>query len=590
MKNWLFNRIFVAVVLLCAAASGFAQQTVDWDGLWVAEHVYGPHVDGSIQLVLEEDQWIARVRGEYIPVTVTPTSNGEVAWHFSIPDYGQFDGWQTSADDTIVGHWIQPAGQIANYPIATPVILAAKHSNQFVGLLKPYIDRVSLNIPLRQSDTKDVYASFLRNPERNFGVFFRIDSVVADEERLHFRNPDGAVMTSAQILVPGERFALVFGRTGETLEFSRRGRDQAPGFFPRRFPVELTSLPVPASLDDGWETAEPMSAGLDEDVLLQLVNELAAFEPEKLQQPYVHAILVAHKGTLVLDEYFHGFHADATHDSRSAGKSLTSALLGMALFEQSLESIDQPVYPLFGGVDQYKNESDAKEGLSLRHLVTMTSGLDCDDGDYDSPGNEDVMQSQSAEPDWYRYALNLALVRQPGSVGIYCTAGINLIGGAIEAATGEPLIHFFKTRFADPLGIAHYEVNLMPTLSTYMGGGIRLRPRDFLKLGQLYLNGGVWNGERLLSEAYVQDSMRAHSSINEQDDYGFAWWRKTYSIDGVDIDTFYASGNGGQLLFIVPTHDLVVLIQAGNYSDGSTRNAFRDRFMTDFFLRAVIRK
>ena len=121
-----------------------------------------------------------------------------------------------------------------------------------------------------------------------------------------------------------------------------------------------------------------------------------------------------------------------------------------------------------------------------------------------------------------------------------------------------------------------------------MGGGVRLRPRDFLKLGQVYLDDGVWNGRRLVSKDWVRQSGAAHSSLNQKDDYGFGWWRQTFEVRGRSIDTFFASGNGGQMLFVVPELEMTVMIQAGNYNDGRTRNAFRDRFMGEFILPAAM--
>ena len=290
----------------------------------------------------------------------------------------------------------------------------------------------------------------------------------------------------------------------------------------------------------------------------------------------------------MVEEYFHGHHREMTHDSRSAGKSLTSALLGVALHQGALASLDQPVYSLFGGVEAFANPDSRKERIVVRHLVTMSSGFDCDDGDYDSPGNEDHLQSQDEEPDWYRYTLDLPMVREPGEAGVYCTAGINLIGGVIREATGISLLQFFQEAFAEPMGISYYQMNLSPTYRGYMGGGIRLRPRDFLKLGQLYLDGGVWQGRRIVSEEWVRASFAPHASLNEEGDYGFAWWRRSYEVGGRTIDTYYASGNGGQLLFVVPELELVALIQAGNYSDGRTRNAFRDRYMRASILPAAL--
>jgi CubicO group peptidase (beta-lactamase class C family) len=238
-------------------------------------------------------------------------------------------------------------------------------------------------------------------------------------------------------------------------------------------------------------------------------------------------------------------------------------------------------------VAAYANPDPRKARMTVRHLVTMTSGFDCDDNRYDTPGNEDRMQSQTEQPDWYRYTLDLPMVREPGTAGVYCTAGIHLIGQVLRERTATSLPQYFEHAFARPMDIDYYQMNLSPTYRGYMGGGIRLRPRDFLKLGQLYLDGGVWRGRRIVSEEWVRTSTAAHASVNETDDYGFAWWRKTYQAGDRRVETYHASGNGGQLLFVVPALNLVALIQAGNYGDGRTRNKFRDRLMQEAILPAA---
>ena len=322
--------------------------------------------------------------------------------------------------------------------------------------------------------------------------------------------------------------------------------------------------------------------------MAHLVGSIAAFEPTGLRQPYIHGLLLAHRGKLVVEEYFHGYHREQTHDSRSAGKSLTSVLLGIAIHKGALASVDEPVYPLFGGAKAFEHPDPRKERMTVRHLVTMSSGLHCDDDDGSSPGNEDTMQSQDEQLDWYQYTLDLPMVREPGEAGAYCTAGIHLIGGVLRQATGLSLPRFFQEELAEPLDMPYYQMNLSPTYRGYMGGGIRLRPRDFLKLGQLYLDGGVWRGRRIVSEEWVRESAAPQASLYENGDYGFAWWRRSYEVRGQTLDTYYASGNGGQLLFVVPELDLVVLIQAGNYSDGRTRNEFRDRYMRESILPAAL--
>ncbi|MEO1167724.1 MAG: serine hydrolase [Pseudomonadota bacterium] len=571
-----------------------AASPVSWAGLWVGESSFGPRLRGPLNLHRSAaGSWIARVQGETVPVGRSTAGNGAIRWSFAFGDQARFTGWQAQPGAIIEGHWLQEPGPVQSQSFATPVRLEPAGAAAFTGEIAPFDQRVSLNIPLIAEGAGDEpgtsrYRTFMRNPERNQGVFFRIETATADGDAIRFANADGEILATGRSVEPGERFTLFFPRFDQVFDFTRRPRSDAPGFYPRRWPEAETQLVQPVSLDDGWGTASPGESGLDEDLLAELVGSIAAFEPTVLREPYIHGLLIAHRGRLVVEEYFHGYHRDVPHDSRSAGKSLTSALLGIAIRQDAIPHVDTPVYPYFGGVEAFANPDPRKERMTLRHLVTMSPGFDCDDGDYDTPGHEDNMQSQDAQADWYRYTLDLPMAREPGETGLYCTAGLNLIGGVLQQATGMQLARFFHEEFARPLDISHYQLNLSPTDDPYMGGGIRLRPRDFLKLGQVYLDGGVWNGTRIVSEEWVAESTAPYASLNEEDDYGFAWWLRSYEVEGQSIDTYYASGNGGQLLFVAPALELVVLIHAGNYSDGRTRNAFRDRFMRDSILPAAL--
>ncbi|MEM8771520.1 MAG: serine hydrolase [Pseudomonadota bacterium] len=570
-----------------------AETRATWEGVWVADRTYGPDLKGPVTLHRSGEDWIASIQGESASVEQRVEDDGARRWAFSILDQGYFIGYQSNAGEAITGHWFQPPGAIQYSPYASPVRLTPSGNSAFSGEIRPFPQTLSLNISMVPEGTPSAdgatrYRTFLRNPERNIGVFFRIASATVERNEIQFKNADGEMLIVGNSVVPGERFSLRLRQNGDVFDFTRRSREDAPGFYPRRSTEPPSTLLRPVEADDGWRTASLADAGLDESLLTELIGELAAFEPTELRQPYIHGLLIAHRGKLVVEEYFHGFHRDTPHDSRSAGKSIASALLGVALEQGLISSVDEPVYPLFGGSDAFANPDPRKEQMTLRHLVTMSPGFDCDDNDFDTPGNEDTMQSQSEQPDWYRYTLDLPMVATPGESDAYCTAGINLIGGALKAKTGMSLPRFFHERFAEPLNISHYYMNLSPTYDGYMGGGIRLRPRDFMKLGQLYLDGGVWNGQRLVSEDWVKASAAAHSSMNEKDDYGFAWWRQAYEVNGRTIDTYFASGNGGQMTFVVPELELVVQINAGNYSDGRTRGRWRDRLMGEFILPAAI--
>ena len=147
----------------------------------------------------------------------------------------------------------------------------------------------------------------------------------------------------------------------------------------------------------------------------------------------------------------------------------------------------------------------------------------------------------------------------------------------------------FDEYLARPLGIGHYHFNLTPTGQGYMGGGLRLRPRDQLKLGQLMLDGGTWQGERLLSEAWVADSIAAHAGLHEPDDYGYGWWRSTLTnpATGATHLAINAGGNGGQFIIFIADLDLVIQISAGNYMDFRTWYPFLRELVPEYIIAAA---
>jgi CubicO group peptidase (beta-lactamase class C family) len=223
---------------------------------------------------------------------------------------------------------------------------------------------------------------------------------------------------------------------------------------------------------------------MDEQALTNLVRRFTSVDPSTPGAPLVHSISIAHRGRLVLDEYFFGFDAGRTHDLRSGEKTFASVLAGALRARGVVLDLDAPVLPLFRSSGPVANPDPRKARITLRHLMTMTSGLACDENVDASPGNEGTMQSQSAQPDWYKFTLNLPVAHEPGTSYAYCSAGANLIGGVLQATTHRWLPELFDDLVARPLSIKHYYMNLTPTEEMYFGGGTRMRPRDLLKFGQ----------------------------------------------------------------------------------------------------------
>jgi CubicO group peptidase (beta-lactamase class C family) len=296
----------------------------------------------------------------------------------------------------------------------------------------------------------------------------------------------------------------------------------------------------------------------------------------------VHAILVARRGKLVLEEYFHGFDRDTLHDTRSAAKSLTAVLFGAAMQAGHPLSPSTPVYSTLGAAPVDPRQA----AMTAEHLLLQTSGFHCDDADSDAPGNEDGMQEQSEEPDWYRFALKLPMASAPGAVApVYCSIQPNLVGGLIAAAANRPLEDLFADLVARPLGITRYALNTQPQGQPYMGGGIYLTPRDFMKLPQAMMDGGAWRGRRVVSRDWAKRSTAPLEAFGDRQ-YGYLWWSQTYPWKGREVRAFYAAGNGGQIAMAIPELELVICFMGGNYSDGAALIPQRS-YVPEIILPAV---
>src|SRR5439155_19971770 len=223
----------------------------------------------------------------------------------------------------------------------------------------------------------------------------------------------------------------------------------------------------------------------------------------------LHAVLIARHGKLVLEEYFHGFNRNQLHDTRSASKSLTSLLIGSAMLHGVKIDPSTAVYRVMDpAVDDPQ-----KRAMTLENLLTMSSGLDWDDSDPKSPGNEDNMQQQTAQPDWIRYTLDLKMIRKPGEKAVYCSCQPNLAGGVLARISDRWLPDLIRDWIATPMQFGLYAIDLQPTGEAYGGGGARFLPRDFMKLGQVILDHGRWRGKQIVSQSW-QRSPHRRSTIS----------------------------------------------------------------------------
>ena len=326
------------------------------------------------------------------------------------------------------------------------------------------------------------------------------------------------------------------------------------------------------SLSD-WPIANPESAGLRSEPLRELVEWL-----DGVGQANIHSVLVVRHGKLSFEHYRAGedecwgeplgnvaHGPDSKHDLRSVTKSVISLLLGIALDRKLIRDIDESVINWF---PQYSDLRDPeKERISLRHLLTMSAGLEWNENvPFTDPKNSAMGMLGSA--DRCRYALEQPVVAPGGQIWNYNSGGTLLLEAIIANAAGGALDDVAREFLLEPLGITDFEWTRNLESGILEWGGLRLRSRDLAKIGQLVLNGGNWNGRQIVSQKWVKESTAAHIGIADLTYfYGYQWWLGRSLVEGREVPWICAMGHGGQRIFAVPALDVVAVVTAGLYSD-----------------------
>ncbi|WPV70271.1 serine hydrolase [Chitinophaga sp. LS1] len=314
---------------------------------------------------------------------------------------------------------------------------------------------------------------------------------------------------------------------------------------------------IPADRHDGLTPGSLNTSGVDTARIHTLISRII-----DNSYPDVHSILLVKDGKLILEEYFYGYTENTTHQLRSATKSVSSAMIGLAIQKGLINSVQDKVVSFF---PDYNITDSIKNTITIRDLMTQQSGFACDDTDPNSPGNEVKIYPTD---DWIKYILNLPMTHIPGTTAAYCSGNTLLIDRIVEKASGQSLSAFAKDNLFAPLGITRFKWNFQPDKTQQDEfGQLYLRPRDMAKIGMLFLNKGKWKEKQLIPEAFVQESF-SKQSVVEDIDYGYTWWLETLK----NIPGIAAKGNGGQRIFIWPGLNMVAVITAGNYNQQSPAN------------------
>ena len=571
---------YLARFLLFVPLVACAEKENNLSGLWESYKRFGPEVHGPMLI----DENLRRAEAGSYLVDVTNDGN---SISFVLPDgRGQFIG--RLEEKVIRGHWIQPPPKQIGQNMASPVFLQKMDSGSWQGLIHPRASEYTFFLPIKSGPDGELTA-FLRNPDRNLGIFTNIRRIDQNGNRLSFvgsffRSTDERDLASGSYDEEFDVITMVLSPwRGGTYDFRRVSAGESSYFHARARNERSWTYTPPPKLEDGWDTSTLADVGLDEASIRQMIDEEIRTLDDSVHSHRVHGVLIARHGKLVLEEYFHGFDRNTPHDTRSASKSMASLLVGAAMEGGHDVGVDTSVYETLRG--PAADRESRKQAMTLEHLLTMSSGFYCDDNDPDAPGNEGTLQEQQDEPDWYKYTLDLPMADDPGANAIYCSANSNLIGAVLSAASGETLLDLFADLIAGPLGVKQYYLGLQPTGEPYLGGGAQWLPRDFMKLGQVMLNGGTWNGHRVVSEEWVAESTKVQVKIRGRG-YGYQWWTNEYPYRDDTVHAFFAAGNGGQIVMGIPELDLLIAFYGGNYSDAVMFRA-QDVLIPDYILKSV---
>ncbi len=353
-------------------------------------------------------------------------------------------------------------------------------------------------------------------------------------------------------------------------------------FFTTR-PTRLAPVSA-ASTPSDWPTASPAEHGLDPAALRSLADTIR----EDREFPDLHSLLVIRHGVLVFEEYFHGHRAGALHTLQSVSKSLTSGLVGIALDRGDLRSVDERVLDFFPGRDDIDNLDDRKRAMRVEDLLTMRSGTDYHERGYNSPHD----QLNSLSRGWDRFYLDRPMVRRPGTHFLYDSGGVILLSSLIEARTGMHADRYAAQHLFGPLGIEQWDWYRNREGHPHTGGGLDLSSRDMARFGQLYLQGGSWDGRQVVSRDWVTASTRRHVVFDpprgDEVGYGYLWWILRPDPGGNGRQDIYAAmGFRAQYIFVVPEHDMVVVVTGG--TNNRTDQQKPIGFLYSHVLPAVVR-
>ena len=338
-----------------------------------------------------------------------------------------------------------------------------------------------------------------------------------------------------------------------------------------------------------WPKGTIESAGLSAKPFSDMEEAIRAGTFKK-----IGSVLVARHGTLVYEAYFDGDSA-TLRNTRSATKSITNILVGIAIGEKKLTGVDARILrSLPERVRRMQNPDPRKEKITVEDFLTMSSPLECDDWNDASRGNEERMYLVE---DWTQFVLDLPIrgrmhvganVDHPpyGRYFSYCTGGVFTLSEVLQKSTATRVDRYAQDKLFSPLGINNVQWVYSPLNIPQTGGGLLLTSRDLLRIVEMYLNGGQWQGRRIVDEDWVRSSIQPHARIDDETEYGYLWWLKSFKSGAKSYHAFYMNGNGGNKILGFPELDMAVAITSTNYNTRGMHEQ-TEKLLTEYVLASV---
>lgn len=330
----------------------------------------------------------------------------------------------------------------------------------------------------------------------------------------------------------------------------------------------------------GWEISD---FPFDRTKIEMLNKEIASYNLKEIT-----SVVAVYDGKLLIEEYFNDADRNTLHDTRSAGKSFASTLMGIAINDGHIKDENQ-MLGSFYDLSQYANYNTKKDSIRIKDLLTMSAAFQGSDLDGDSPGNEENMYPAD---NWVKFTLDLPVdpAKTNGGQWDYFTAGVVLLGDILDKNVPDGLEKYADEKLFKPLNITNYQWQYTPQKVVNTAGSLQMRSLDYAKYAQLYKNKGAWNGKQILPLAWVEKTFTKQIPIPGQDNefYSYLFWNKTINYKGKDYETYYCAGNGGNEFIIFKELPLVIIVtsKAFNKPYGHDQT---DKIVNDYLLQAILK-